>query len=1278
MGRLTKLGIQRALLTGQEIAWTSAAGKRETITLGDPAQRRLCHFLLQSTNREAKGLSDHFVTELSDAHSAINDPAENHATSDMDSLTGPWRLQQIETEGFGGLNTYQGRVFGLELAGESMILQGPNGSGKSSLAAAVLWAVTGERPRDHSNVKPEDRADVYDTDNRRIGTWPPVACYPNNAAALTANPHVWVALTFVDVSGATAVLERTLKDGAVTASVDPKLSLPDVLIETGLLMPSRMQQIRFEKGPTPLTRAVQSLTGLDDLIDIGALVEGLCDKRREYLSTNSRLFNQQRELFNSALDEARRALKPTGETIQTFHPQDAEDAQGAFVALGKHLRERAAESTKAISQDLVSGLDLASSQTQADVAGAISGAREDLSGGLGELSTWRLLSVVAEVLGEATTAALQTAADRARAALTEAQHLEARSLDDTRFQLKALGAHWHETHRGAELRNCPLCDTPLEEGELKTEIEALRRAGEATRRQFIDNINAIDTSLNAAVPPTLLSRLTDLATLTPRKSLIADIEARFVSRPRFKNLLATFTGLVLDALGRVPHTELELPTSLLDQHASTQRLQGRISAVRRLIVLRQWYGDNAPAWETWWTAAAGSPSARPTEEPLGKEDGKGHGETFIEHLTRLSKAVGESEPYRAAADALTRAWQHGREAHRLQKIQEERETIAAQLTPLKSLGALADAQARMAIEALSEDIGAILKRIHLTERLAFKGAKLQRKAGLEVQAAFTKDIKIDATLVANTSWMRAVLWAFLFALRQEAVKQLGLDPLPVLLLDDPQATFDTEHRHRWALEIVDLQTRSMPVQVILATHDEIFVELLKIDGIKGREAIIVSAGPELGHVGIFEGASLDRKWKRTTDENTAAAGQDYIGAVRVYAEGLLRLMLRGNTADANSAISGPVMGAARNKIHELHEAGLAPWDKAEFKHLVGQLEVGIPAIKYMEIAHHTGRVNLGMSEARGVEEHWRKKLSPALGRAFRLMREHHVLHGGLRALHAPEPDCKLPQGYTDKIKSLRFQLLGRAAALTSGNTADGRVDLDFSDTSENPLVLGAHFAFRLNAPTLEPVARKGDILLVRKSGEASPGSLVVARCGDRIVARRFEIAYNHSDVAVLTAQAVNPRLIAPPIIVKKETLELHEVIGVLFDYGRASTAAEDEVCDCGGESVIHRYANEVKGLVQVVGDSAEPIALNGQMLLIGDLLSPEEALDRLDGRPVIAGDAADERYFKRLRRGEGNRVILESLEISGDFAPVVLTHQTGAITDLKEVWPVHGILFERS
>jgi hypothetical protein len=328
MSRLTKLEIQRALLAGREIAWTNAAGKREAITLGDPAQRRLFAYLLQSTVREAKGLPDAFVAGLSEAYAGKNDPAEGQAGASAATLTGPWRLQKIETEGFGGLNICNGPVFALEFDAESLMLQGPNGSGKSSLIGAVLWAMTGERPRDQSDFDPEDRADVYNAVNRKIGTWPPIACYPGNPAGLTANPYVRVTLTLIDDAGATAVLERRLKDGTVSTTIDPALSLPDVLIETGLLMPLRMPQIRFEKGQTPLTRAVRSLTGLDDLVDMGALVDGLCHKGREYLSSHARLFNQRSELFDSALAEAQRALKPTGETIQAFQPKARRTRKG--------------------------------------------------------------------------------------------------------------------------------------------------------------------------------------------------------------------------------------------------------------------------------------------------------------------------------------------------------------------------------------------------------------------------------------------------------------------------------------------------------------------------------------------------------------------------------------------------------------------------------------------------------------------------------------------------------------------------------------------------------------------------------------------------------------------------------------------------------------------------------------------------------------------------------------------------------------------------------------
>ena len=1043
MDRLTKLEIQRVLLAGREIAWTNPSGKREAIELKDASQRRLFAYLLQSSVRDPKGLPEPFVSGISAASAAENDPVSETGETASRAQTGPWRLQKIETEGFGGINTFNGPAFSYEFDGESLILQGPNGSGKSSLVGAVLWAIAGERPRDHAIARAEDGADVYDSNNRKVGTWPPIACYPANRSDLIRNPVVRVTLTFVDPAGATALVERRLQNGRVSFTLDPSINLPEILIETGLLMPSRMPHIRIETGQTPLTRAVQSLTGLDDLIAIGILVDGLCHKGREYLSLNEKQVQHHKALFDTAVNEAQRAIKPTGETIEGFQPKDTANAAGAFAQLGKKLNTRAAELTQVISDDLVTGLNLTSTNVQLDVAGAITIAQEAMAAGLHELPTWKLLTSLGSALSEEVSARLLSAADQAEAALSEAVALDVRSQNDTRFQLKALGAHWHESKWGAaELSDCPLCEKPLNNLTLKTEIDALRRIGEAATRQFADNLNALQAALMAVVPTTVAGKLAEFLVLVPRQALIADLEALLISKPRIKATLATFAGLATAALASAPDLELPLTEKSVSTPGAIDRVRNQIAAVRRLVSLDQWRNDSVGPWQEWWRRTVGI-ETHSEEEP---DKNAAQKETLTQHLARLSAAVGKAEPYRAAAEALRRAWPNGREAQRYEKIQDERELIAKQLAPLKLLGSLAEAQSRHAIETLSQKIGTILRRMHLSERLAFKSANLQRKAGLQVHGGFGEDFKIDATLVANTSWLRAVLWAFLFALRAEAVKQLGTDSLPLLVLDDPQATFDAEHRLRWAKEILALQQETIPVQVLLVTHDEIFVDLLKnVYPIDGRQGIIVSAGPALGHIGLFEGAALERKWKTTQIENTPSAAQSYISEVRVYVEGLLRLVLRGQAADVVWVTNGFVMGQARNKIRELHVAKLAPWDKSEFSTLAGRLDPGTTAVKFLEMSHHAGRIGtLTMAEAADVEVHWREKLEPALSRAFSLARDHFIIHGGLTALHAAAPACVFPEGYAAKVRGLQFPVLGRAAALTGGRVADGRVDLDFS------------------------------------------------------------------------------------------------------------------------------------------------------------------------------------------------------------------------------------------
>jgi hypothetical protein len=97
----------------------------------------------------------------------------------------------------------------------------------------------------------------------------------------------------------------------------------------------------------------------------------------------------------------------------------------------------------------------------------------------------------------------------------------------------------------------------------------------------------------------------------------------------------------------------------------------------------------------------------------------------------------------------------------------------------------------------------------------------------------------------------------------------------------------------------------------------------------------------------------------------------------------------------------------------------------------------------------------------------------------------------------------------------------------------------------------------------------------------------------------------------------------------------------------------------------------------VVGQSAEPYALNGQYLIVKNPVMPQVALKSLQGRPVIAADTDGNTYFKRLRRVTGDRIVLESLDSSGTYGPVILSPPGGGAICLEKVWPVVGVLFEQ-
>jgi SOS-response transcriptional repressor LexA len=1274
MSRLTKTDIERKLLTGMPVTWSDGTKKKPQLLLSDAKARSLFEFLLTSSVRSPVDLPTAFINSLAAAYEAGNDPASTMSASVLPAANAvEWKLQAIETEGFGGINTWKGPIFRFDFDRESLLIEGPNGSGKSSFAGAILWALTGERPRDHSDGCAHEAKPVFEaSDKPSVGQWPPIACYPPTVAELTSSPRVRVQLEFTDIAGNKATVERVLEAGAIRHTIDPNFKIPSVFIETGLLMPTRLAVLRLSGGANRLTDAVQKLTGLDDLVAIGSLVEGLCHKSREYLSYKKKDLASAKREFDDCIVSARTTLADLNVAVASFDPADTGDNNSDMAKFGKQLSEKAAELTKVIESDLGTGLALDTSQGQMRVITAIGAAEEDVSAGLSSLPSWELLHSLDRALDDDCAATLTKAIADARAAASESIELLTQSKNDSKFQLKAVAAQWHVQHQVGEIVNCPLCDHGLGDCEsLAEELESLRSAGSAAARTFDDNLNSILATLNAAVPSSQKQIAKELLNLEPRKGLLADLRASFIDKDRYSKILVKFKGVVEVAIKQTPQTGL--PATPLPGDGVLKPLEERIAAIERAIALVGWYRSESLAWLEWWentTSTIGTIHAGDAAAGAVSTVDEG----LSEHLARLSDALAEAKPYRSAADSMRSAWKAGKATAEIEKELTRRQSIADLIEPLKSLVQLSQFVAREAIEGLSGRIVKLLSKMQLTEQLQFHDAQLQKKEGVVVYGGLGTAIRIDATLIANTSWLRAVLWAFTFALREEAVEQFGKDLLSLLVFDDPQATFDAEHRHRWTQYVASLQNGPSSVQLILATYDEMFLELIKMGGIKGRQAMSAAAGPELGYMGIFEGGSLDRKWQETMKVKTPKAGVEYMGAARVYLEGLLRLMLRGEDAKVSSF----VIGDSREKLGHLNKLGIGPWDRSEFKNLVGLLGKNVTQIKCIESAHHASGVHLGMAEAIDVELYWRKSLNPALDRCFRVSREYLLIHGGLKALHAPEPGISLPEGYESKVAQIPLRILGKAAALSDGRTADGRIDLDeYALTAYKKITLGRHSAYRLRAATLEPVARPGDMLIVKEAGEPSVKSLVVALSDDRVLARRFEVAENHSDIAVLTAQAINPRRIEPPVIAQKATFILHKIIGVLYENSTWSAPANSdmEVCECSGEAVLSGLMADALGLVEVVGQSAEPHALNGQYIIIEKQLSAAEALKTLDGKPVIASDTDDNRYFKRLRVGK-DRVVLESMDSGGDYAPIILSMPGQGANCLEHVWPVAGVLFE--
>jgi AAA domain len=361
--------------------------------------------------RDVKGLPQVFIDDLAATYVATGDPAAASVQQSVNpSASGPWKIHTLKIEGFGGVNIWSGKPFQLEIDGESLLIEGPNGSGKSSLNAAIIWALTGERPRDHGDSSLDQAKPVFDRIGNTAGAWPPVASYPPDLASLKMPPNVSVEIVFANTAGTRAAARRRFDGKNVTYTADPALQIPTILLEAGLLMPSRMPHLRLDDGRSRLTDAVQKLTGLDELIELGTFVQGLCHSSRDYLAYKKAELTSSKAEFGKQIERARTALSPVSIVVPNFKPSDTNEKDGEMGKLGKLLNDKAAELIATISGDLSSDLVLADPKVQQRVIVALDGAETDLNGGISSLPAWKLVETIAAALPSESRTTVRSAA----------------------------------------------------------------------------------------------------------------------------------------------------------------------------------------------------------------------------------------------------------------------------------------------------------------------------------------------------------------------------------------------------------------------------------------------------------------------------------------------------------------------------------------------------------------------------------------------------------------------------------------------------------------------------------------------------------------------------------------------------------------------------------------------------------------------------------------------------------------------------------------------------
>lgn len=1272
----TKAEIEQMLLGGEKVG---------DIFLAKDEQKRLFAFLLERGNKSTGPFDEQYITDLKAAYLGnykLPIPSEETA-SDTSGTKDSWRLVQIESEGFGGVNDFDGEPFSLEIDGESYILEGYNGQGKTSLISTIVWALTGHRLRsqegpDTSVCEPQQLFDPINK-SRKLRTWPPIVAYPRDKERLmTATPRVSVRLTFKNQGGKLASLERTLDGEEIRYQVDPMLVIPDLITEIGVLMPNRVPHIKVGQDGK-LVDALIQLIGLEPLRILGEHVRALRHGSKNFTGVPkfSEVAKAKKEFYD-ALESASTSLKDRDHApdVDLLKSVPLEKLESETESLIKSITDLKAEMLTSVSAEISDNIDITKASDQQRLQKAVYRLQSKL---LGEtLKSFPSVVLLSLLKKEREGGGLKKLFDTLHNVLADferAKQLNERQFEDNRLRLKAAAAEWHLNNHPSSttVDECPLCQRVFDESNLKDlgmEIQLLKSEAELLKKSYQEACSALEQKLSKDFPKQLIGKeLSYKGDI--RAWFIKDLENFLTKDEDLSGVLPKARDKILDKVNKMSASLPEILPCAYDNRLPDEDLDDDSSDFIKLCKRAQDFLHI----DDWWKYA-GEEFTKSRIEIFGErsEDGKFNENSLNSALENITAVVDLVKPFSDAAASLEKAKVAAKNWHSLDNEYKIRQEIKSALEPVSHLPDLVRDEADRTLSEVSESTCHIFNEIYFPKDLSLEEARIGKKRSLEVTGKLNDAVLLDATWIANISWLRAFLWSFLLALRKKYVERQGFNPLPLIVIDDPQSTFDSTHIQAWCNLFSRMGKGELDgfvkEQFIVASYDEYFMDKLESHGLPCRRASIEGMNAITGRLLIIEGNLLDRKWQKFDEDQSPAAAQEYIGTLREHVEGQLINMLHSFGVDPSNKTIGPMLDEFDSRKSQL------PFSLPKVRQVIEAVRNNPSFTDILNQSHHKDRLRLGPADAIRTAQNWRE-IKDCMKDAFSEIRTFKYLgpRGQIHPVSKP-PTIKVPDGFREVIKNVEFTVSAKAAALT-----DGRISVEVeSDWSAERIIFPNHSAVRLNADTLSPVASIGDILIVRQFHEARDRDLVVAAISDRLYVRRLSNYPNSEDSVILSAQSSDPLVQMQPIIAQKDGSQIRIVDGVIYDKHNIPPIDEgNEAVELKGVSDLESLTKLTKVVYKVYGNSAVPLALDGQYLLVGDLIVDSEQVSRLDGRLVIATtemlDGEVARFFKRMR-WKPPLVVLESLDLGGKSPPEILS------LDSDEKWPrltsvseVIGVIF---